>query len=508
MADFASAYANFNKPSVQLENPMDAYGRAQQLQNLNTQGQLLQGQVQTQQMQQTSMERQIQDAQDVRDAIKSANGDPNAAMANVSKLGSTTGLEYLAKMKEMQLKGVQLSSAQNDLATKHLAMVGNGIGAAQTPEQAANIVKGHALIGNIPQPDAQGLLAGIPQNPDEFKTWQKLQAAKLGASKEVMDMITPAVHQVDTGTATQFVGVTPSTGTVAPIGAPIDKDIQPGDLKKFASDIGAIKDDGSVDLNNPQVQAKIHAMTTNMATVIQGGAAGGGASFDPSQPLSPADESQARYAAQTGARETPSMRNPGALQRNARAEYLAQQGGGDIAQNKIQFKTQQDAQKYFTTGGGADAFRQQETILHHAQVFGQIYDALNNGNTQLANKLGNEFGVQFGSDQATNAKIVGQVMSAEVGKYLAGNQGSKEERAELAGLIPTFSSPAQAKGGLQTLQTLVQGQRASWTAQRDAALKGQVAFGPGLQKVSPQDAAKLPAGTHFLGLDGLERVKH
>lgn len=146
----------------------------------------------------------------------------------------------------------------------------------------------------------------------------------------------------------------------------------------------------------------------------------------------------------------------------------------DLAEAKKSFKTQVDAQKFFTTGKGADAMRQQETILHHAKVFQDIADALDNGNIQLANRLGNTFGLQMGSDKATNLKMAGQIFSAEVGKYLAGSMGSAEERAELAKLMPMFNSPEQFKGGLKTLSNLVEGQRRSWMRQRTAALSGKV----------------------------------
>ena len=504
MADFGSIYSMANRPTSPAPDLAQSMGTVASIQHLGQQNQLGQQQIAQGQMQNQQMQQQLQDATELRQTLKEAISSGQNPVQAVQKLASPAAQGWVKQYTEMAMNQTKLSKEQFDLASNHLAKVGGDVIAASqapgaTPQQVAQIIQGHVQQGNIPPDKAQALIQTIPQDPAALPTWGMTQGATLGASKELLGLFTPQVHMVDQGTSTQPVAINPTQATIKNIGAPIEKDIGPGDLKKFASDIGALKDDGSVDMSNPKVKAKIHAMTTNMATVIQGGAGGGGASFDPSQPLSPADESQARYAAQTGARETPSMRNPGALQRNARAEYLAQQGGGDIAQNKIQFKTQQDAQNYFTTGAGADAFRQQETILHHAQVFGQIYDALNNGNTQLANKLGNEFNVQFGADQATNAKIVGQVMSAEVGKYLAGNQGSKDERAELAALIPTFSSPQQAKGGLQTLATLVQGQRASWTAQRDAALKGQVPWQQ--QPANPQaPAGAAPAAAALTNL--------
>lgn len=158
---------------------------------------------------------------------------------------------------------------------------------------------------------------------------------------------------------------------------------------------------------------------------------------------------------------------------NAAAEQT--KGKANLAQNKLEFKTKGEAQKYFTTGKGADAFRQQETILHHAKVFEGIADALENGNVQLANKLGAEIGTRFtGTDKATNLKMAGAIFSAEVGKYLAGSQSTQSERQELAELMPVFNSPQQFKGGLKTLSNLVEGQRKSWQRQRDAALSGKV----------------------------------
>lgn len=196
-----------------------------------------------------------------------------------------------------------------------------------------------------------------------------------------------------------------------------------------------------------------------------------------------------------------------ALVNGAAAKDKAEGTVTDLAEAKKSFKTQTDAVKYFTTGAGANAMRQQETILHHAQVFQGIADALKNGDNQLVNRLGNEIGVQFGSDKATNLKMAGQIFSAEVGKYLAGSMGSAQEREELAKLMPMYNSPEQFKGGLKTLANLVEGQRKSWITQRDAALRGKV---PGtepeqgkpkwVRNKAEYDA--LPSGAPYMAKDG------
>jgi hypothetical protein len=523
MSDFASIYSMANKPTTAAPDLMEGMGKVASIQHMAQQNQ--QGAMQNQQMAQ-----QLQDAQELRTTLQQAQSKGLDPIKAVSQLGSPAAQAWRTQYTDLASKQTKLSADQFKLATDHMAKVGGDVMAASqaegaTPQQVAQVIASHVQQGNIPPEKAQGLLQGLPRNPADLATWGKIQGATLGASKDLLGLFTDEHHMVDTGTGTQPVSVNKLTGKATPNGDPIEKDIAPGDLKRFASDIGALKPDGSIDMSNPQVAAhlkKMNYIAPNALTLLGGS---GGAAFDPSQPLSPAEESQARYAAQTGARETPSIRNPGALTRNARAEYLAQQGGGDIAGNKVQFKNQQEATKYFTTGKGADAFRQQETIIHHADAYLQMATALDNGNMQLANKAANTLGVQLGNDKAKNLELAGHVLSEEVGKYLSGGAGSAEERATMGKLLPSFASPQQSRGAVTTLQTMVQGQRASWTQQRDAALKGNVPWqqqpanpqagsgstptaAPALQKMSPQDAAKLPAGTHFLGLDGVERVKH
>lgn len=460
-------------PSRQFD-PMKAMGNALQMK-------AMQQNVQMQGMQNQQLQQQIQDTQDFRNTFKTAVANGQDPVEALSKSPSPIAQKYLNTILDMRQKGVKLESDQYDLGIKKMQGMGNDILAATsapgaTPQGVAAVVQRHAANGDLPPAQAQEMMQELQtlQGPDALKNWGILQGVKTHVAKDVLGLFTPQTK------VSGNVAVTQDALTGKVTGAAPVPGMAASEIGKFAVDLT-----GKPEIT-PEVVAKWKELHPNMATVMMGSGGSGGSNFDASQPLKPADESQARWAAKTGQRETPSMRNPGALQRNARAEWLAQNdpnigGSGDITQNKLQFATAQQAQKYFTTGKGADAFRQQETILHHAQVFSQIADALNNGNVQLANKLGNQFGAQFGSDQATNYKIAGQIFSAEVGKYLAGGQSTAEERKELSELIPSFSSPSQIKGGLATLSALVQGQRQSWLAQRDAALKGNVAFGASQQ---------------------------
>ncbi len=446
-----------------LQQPMDIMGKGLALQS----GML---QMQQQRMQNQQIQQQLQDAADLRATLQKAaqeGADPEKA---VEKLGSPLAAKYLGTMLDMRQKGVTLQKNQFDLASAHLQKLGNSIlGAANTPgatpQAMASLIQQHAQIGDIPGPQAQEMLTDLQnvKTPDDLKSWAQLQAVKSGVAKDVLGLFTPKTTIQGPIAVTQepltgkVMGSTPVPGAAA------------SEIGKFAVDLT-----GKPSIT-PEVIAKWKELHPNMATMMM--ATGGTNALSPEAKQMLVD----KYI-QTGQLDSDlSARMPGLRNEiiNTAAAQAKQQGSGtpNLAQAKQQFSSAQAAQKYFTTGKGADAFRQQETILHHAQVFSQIADALNNGNVQLANKLGNQFGAQFGSDQATNYKIAGQIFSAEVGKYLAGGQSTAEERKELSELIPSFSSPSQIKGGLATLSALVQGQRQSWLAQRDAALKGNVAFG-------------------------------
>jgi hypothetical protein len=186
---------------------------------------------------------------------------------------------------------------------------------------------------------------------------------------------------------------------------------------------------------------------------------------------------------QTGVLDADVGRNPALRTKIINA--AASKGEVDLAGAKTTFKNKQEATKYFTTGKGADAGRQQETILHHAEAFQQMASALDNGNVQAANKFANQLGIQLGKDKARNIELAGQILSAEVGKYLSGGTGTEAERAEMSKMLPMFSSPQQFRGALNTLSTMVQGQRQSWVKQRNDALSGRVPF---TESQSPQSA--------------------
>jgi hypothetical protein len=162
---------------------------------------------------------------------------------------------------------------------------------------------------------------------------------------------------------------------------------------------------------------------------------------------------------------------------NAAAEKITQEGRPvDLSEQNLKYKAAGGAYKYWTIGAGATAFRQQETIQDHIKTLKDIVNKLDNGDVQGANKLSTMYGVQFGNNAPTNYKIAAGVLSKEVGKYLSGTTSSKAERSELQELLPVINSPSQFKGGLDTLDKLIQGQRKNWTEQRNMSLREEIPF--------------------------------
>ena len=270
MTDFGSIYSLANHPTSPAPDLMQAQHNMLSLQALGQQVQ--QGQMQNQQMQQ-----QLQDAQELRDTIKQASSAGQNPVQAVSKLGSPTAQKWLQTYTEMAQSQTKLSKEQFDLAQAHLSKVGGDVIAASqaqgaTPQQVAQVITNHVQQGNIPPSQAQQLIQSLPADASQLPNWGMAQVATLGASKDLLGLFTPSVHMVDTGNATQPVAINATQGTVKNLGAPIDKDIPPGDLKKFASDIGAIKDDGSVDMDNAQVKAhlrKMNYIAPNVLTMVQ-----------------------------------------------------------------------------------------------------------------------------------------------------------------------------------------------------------------------------------------------
>ena len=460
------AFENVNfgllKPSVALESPMDIAMKGTQIQGA-------QQQLQTGALQQQQLQQQIKDAQDLRNIFQTAGQGATSqdeAQAKVAQAlmqsGNPLAQTYFQKMQELKLKGVELSQKQQELATKHSQAMGQDLLATAnapgaTPDAVASRIMFHVKQGNIPQAEGQEMLKSLPSDPTALGAWGNFQAAKAQVAPDVLKLFTGETKLQDTGTGFVPVNTNQMTGqTTFPQGKEnvLDKDIGPGDLKKFASDIGALKPDGSIDMTNPDVQAKKRAMTTNMAMIL--GGQGGGGNFNPSEPLPDAGMEAVAQAIARGAQapQEYSIRNPAGKIINARAAMI---GNGDL-QGKTEVAAHGADLSSFAAGGkNGQTINALNTMTEHLGTMEKAIGALNLGNIPLANKIGQAVGVQFGDDAPTNAQVIKDFLSGEVAKVATGGHLTEGEIGKAESSIKTAGSPAQAMGALGMMREIAGG---------------------------------------------------
>jgi hypothetical protein len=129
-----------------------------------------------------------------------------------------------------------------------------------------------------------------------------------------------------------------------------------------------------------------------------------------------------------------------------------------------------------------------------------LVDALNNGNMQIVNKIGNAYSSQTGNPAPTNFDAAKDVVSKEVVKAIVAGGGGVAERQELSHLMDNAKSPAQLKGVIQQYRNLMAAQHDALLQQRDAAglprstlpnyteAGGSPATAPGMPAMSAIDA--------------------
>jgi hypothetical protein len=123
----------------------------------------------------------------------------------------------------------------------------------------------------------------------------------------------------------------------------------------------------------------------------------------------------------------------------------------------------------FTTGTLGNSLRSFAVAGQHLDQLGQLADALNNGNMQLVNQLGNAIGAQTGSPAPTNFNAAKDVVSKEVMKAIVAGGGGVSEREELNKTMSAANSPAQLKGVIQQYRNLMAAQQDALMQQRRAA---------------------------------------
>ena len=138
---------------------------------------------------------------------------------------------------------------------------------------------------------------------------------------------------------------------------------------------------------------------------------------------------------------------------------------------------EQQTGKAFGPGGkGSEEVLAFNTAIQHADLLQKAGTALKNGDVRLLNKIGNELGVQFGSDKATNFRIIANAYSREVTKALSGGHITDAEIKEQGATIPSNASPEQILGAVSSYRGLMQSKMNLRRQQFESGRQGQPAF--------------------------------
>lgn len=193
-----------------------------------------------------------------------------------------------------------------------------------------------------------------------------------------------------------------------------------------------------------------------------------------------------------------------------------------------------DATKYHEKNQAAAAFgagklgsqvRSISVAVDHLDLLGQAATALQNGNVQAFNSLGNSIAAATGNPAPTNFNALKQYVMDETAKAIIGGGGGVGDRDKAGAIISQAQSPQQLSGAIQQVQGLMGGQlqglkrqyqdatgntdfenKVSPRAAQVLGMHGQTS-GP-VRVSSPQEAQALPSGTLFQTPDGRVIRKH
>lgn len=471
-----------------VESPLDSYGKALQIQNMQTQGKM--GQLGLQQTQTQMAQQQALNAAYADPANRNPDGSINyqGVSASLAKANAgaqipgvmKAGLETQKALTDQQLNQMKLSQARLDRVTDHIT------GLMQKPNLTYDDVKAtmdNALqAGDIDQGAYQkGLSQFQPgMSAPAIKALLAQQAASVYATGAKLQQFIPQTKAETIGGQLVPVTTTQATGQVTAgkplVSTPVSEagktwqDTHPG--QPMTPEFAAAAD------------RKATYIAPSMVTMMmqQGG---GGANFDASKPLPAAQEAQARAIADGAAMMTPSSRNPYALPINARAQQIyADANGGDMTGFGTAHGTLTQGRKSFAAGGAnSKTLVALDTAIHHFDALGKAVDALNNGDTVALNAVGNYMSKQFGDPAVTNFDTVKTLAADEFTKVAAGVTSGEGEREKMQSLFQAANSPQQLKQAIQQAQILMAGK----VQGLDTAYKG--AYGPNrsvMEQVSPE----------------------
>jgi len=556
MTDFGSIYSMSNRPTSPAPDYMQAQHNMLSMQALGQQVQ--QGQMQTQQMQQDQQDqqtlRQLQmtgqykDPASLADAAAQQGVNPKTVMALKMQ-----GMDYQGKVATMAKTLAETAKTQGEVAKQnidlHQAMSQDvsklALTAAQDPsfnqakwtQGLSSIAQKYAQPGQQPPGALPGTLQEFAQfNPDTIghaisagQTFQQAYDRAFGKTQSDATGITQVYPPAAPGQAPKVVPVVQLPQTSV---GKVNYDLENGNLT--AGDAAALK------------RKETYIAPTAVTILNQGAPGGANLPADPQRPWRQKPE----FTSLPGNMQLAVDQylngdykiNPRA-QGDRQVQLAAAKIDPGVSEHDYELKQKAlaDPQVNATSAalghiGDFKAALAQLPPQTQAQVlntplnklsttfsdspYAQIISGLQTTGLSLSEEYGKALGAgqNVAGDMKREAvfdpsKPIGQLTAnlKAVGNLLNQTIGAKENtlnrnnpnRTPLSLLDP---------GANQVLQDLginhTPGNRSSWQQQPANPGTTPPPTVPGLQKLTPQQASSLAPGTHFLGLDGVERVKH
>lgn len=126
----------------------------------------------------------------------------------------------------------------------------------------------------------------------------------------------------------------------------------------------------------------------------------------------------------------------------------------DAPEARSRFKAIQD----FSTGKNGNTVRSLNVSIDHLGTLQKAADALQNGNIQVFNKLGNAIASATGQPAPTDFTATKKIVADEIVKGIIGSGGGVTDREEAAKSIDGANSPAQLTGVINRYKDLLGGQ--------------------------------------------------
>lgn len=140
------------------------------------------------------------------------------------------------------------------------------------------------------------------------------------------------------------------------------------------------------------------------------------------------------------------------------ADLLSAVSAYDPNYDQTQYGTKSAVRKSFTSGPDSQNIKSLNTVAHHLDQLDQANDALNNGNTQLLNQIGNAYNVKVAGKSAPVVfNAVKNAVSGELGSIFKNSGATDPEIANIGSTISNSLSKGINKDVISTDVGLVQG---------------------------------------------------